>query len=218
MVFASIFSLLLLVLLISSIFFIVLSLILLRIIKSRNKKGKATKKCFPVILRIILILNIITLMIAVGVEISVLTHKDNGQIADEHLTQVIEAIENHDKEALRAMFSKQAFNEAEDLDGRIDYLFDFVKGDIESWESIVSGALDGSYNHGHIVEKVRSWYTVTTDKEKYLFFLLEYQEDTDHPENVGLYMLQVIKAEDRHTQFDGGQDTLCAGIYRPEEL
>lgn len=46
---------------------------------------------------------------------------------------------------------------------------------------------------------------------------MEYKEDTGHPENVGLYMLQVIKAEDQDTQFDGGQDILYAGIYRPEE-
>lgn len=53
--------------------------------------------------------------------------------------------------------------------------------------------------------------------QDYLFFLYEFTEDTDHPENVGLYMLQVIKAEDRETQFDGGQNILCAGIYHPED-
>lgn len=142
---------------------------------------------------------------------------DDDQKADARLEQVIEAVENHDKEALRTMFSKQALDEAEDLEGRMDYLFEFVQGDIESWESIVSGAVDGLSEHGNKVKKVRSWYTVETDKEEYLFFILEYTEDTEHPENVGLYMLQVIKAQDEDTQFDGGQDILCPGIYRPEE-
>ena len=108
-------------------------------------------------------------------------------------------------------------DEAEDLDGRMDYLYGFIQGDIESWESRVSGAVDGVNNYGHAVLKSRSWYTIKTDKEDYLFFLYEYIEDTDHPENVGLYMLQVIKAEDRETQFDGGQDILCPGIYRLAE-
>lgn len=144
-------------------------------------------------------------------------YDDSGQRADARLEQVIEAIENHDKDALRAMFSKQALDEAEDLDGRMDYLFEFVKGDIISWESIVSGAIDGSIKDGHKVVKSKSWYTVKTDQEDYIFFLLEYPIDTDHPDNVGMYMLQVIKAEDRKTQFDGGQHILCAGIYSPEE-
>lgn len=54
-------------LLISSIFFIVLSLILLKVIKNRNTKGKATNKYLRVILRIILVLNIITLIIPFAV-------------------------------------------------------------------------------------------------------------------------------------------------------
>lgn len=141
---------------------------------------------------------------------------DDSQKADARLEQVIEAVENHDKEALRTMFSKQALDEAEDLDGRMDYLFEFVQGDIKSWES-EAGGVDATKSKGHIKKKSRYWYTVKTDKEVYLFFLLEYPEDTEHPENVGLYMLQVIKAKDEDTQFDGGQDILCAGIYHPED-
>lgn len=141
---------------------------------------------------------------------------DDSQKADARLEQVIKAIENHDKDALKAMFSKQALDEAEDLDGRMDYLFEFVQGNIKSWER-EAGGVDVSKSSGHKEKKSRYWFTVKTDKEDYLFFILEYPEDTEHPENVGLYMLQVIKAEDEDTQFDGGQDILCAGIYRPEE-
>lgn len=146
-----------------------------------------------------------------------IVYSDDGQKANARLEQVIEAIENRDKNALRAMFSQQALAEAEELDERMDYLFDFIQGDIESWEEIVAGATSESIRQGNKVKKSRSWYYVDSDKEKYLFFLLEYPVDTEHPENVGLYMLQVIKAEDEDTQFDGGQDILCAGIYRPEE-
>jgi len=142
---------------------------------------------------------------------------DDGQKADARLEQVIEGIENQDKDALKAMFSEQALDEAKDFDERMDYLFEFVKGNIESWKAIVSGAVSETNHYGHKVKKSRSWYTVTTDKEEYLFFLVEYTEDTDHPENVGLYMLQVIKAEDKDAQFDGGQKILCAGIYKPDE-
>lgn len=142
---------------------------------------------------------------------------DDGQKADARLEQVVEAMEDKDKDALKTMFSEQASEEAEDFDGRMDYLFEFVQGNIESWKAIVSGAVDETNHYGHKVKKSRSWYTVTTDQEEYLFFLVEYTEDTDHPENVGLYMLQVIKAKDQDTQFDGGQNILCAGIYKPDE-
>ena len=39
-----------------------------------------------------------------------------------------------------------------------------------------------------------SFYTVNTDKQKYLFFL-ENTVDTDRHDNVGLYTLRVVKAE-----------------------
>ena len=140
---------------------------------------------------------------------------DDGKRTDLRLENVIEAINNHDKGAIQATFSKQALNEAEDLDGRMDYLFDFVQGSIKSWEPIVSGALDGYSEQGHKLKKIRSWYNVKTDKKEYLFFFYEFTEDTDNPDNIGLYMLQVIKAKDKATQFDGGQHILCAGIYHP---
>ena len=214
MVFALLFSRLLAVLFVSSIILIILSLIFLRFIKLRTKEGKTTNTYFPIVLRTILIVNIVIFTIALAVEVACLTYKDEGQIADEHLNQVIEAIENHDKDSLKSIFSKTALNEAQDLNGRMDYLFGFVQGDIKSWEMIGGGA-GGVNNYGHWLMKSRYWYNVKTDKEDYLFFLYEYTEDTDHPENVGLYMLQVIKAANRYTQFDGGQDILCAGIYHP---
>lgn len=68
-------------------------------------------------------------------------NKDNDEgKADARLEQIIEAIQSKDKDSLKTVFSKQALNEAEDLDGRMDYLFNFVQGNIKSWKTIVYGA------------------------------------------------------------------------------
>lgn len=145
-------------------------------------------------------------------------NKDNDEgKADARLEQIIKAINSRDKNFLKNMFSKQAQNEAVDLDGQMDYLLSFVQGNIESWETIVHGAAAESINSGSRIKKSSSWYYVNTDTQKYLLFFLECTVDTNHPENVGVYMLQVIKAEDKDTQFDGGgPNTRCAGIYKPD--
>lgn len=144
-------------------------------------------------------------------------YNDDNQKAEARLEQVIKAINSHDKNALKSMFSKQAVDKAEDLDGRIDYLFGFVQGDIKSWK-FEGGSAPKSNDYGHKIGISGFWYTVNTNKEEYLFYLLEYTEDTDHPENMGLYFLQVIKAKDRDTQFHGGSpETLPPGIYKPKE-
>ena len=143
-----------------------------------------------------------------------LNSDDDGRIADDKLEKIIKAINGKDKETLKSMFSEQALNEAEDIDGRMDYLFDFINETVESWEKVVHGATTESIESGNRIKKSSSWYYMDTNKQKYLIFFLECTINTKCPENVGLYMLQVIRAEDKDEQFDGGGPvTRCAGIY-----
>lgn len=150
-----------------------------------------------------------------GSRTQMLDKDDFDKIADARLEQVIEAIKNNDKDALKSMFSKQALDEAEDFDANMDYLFDFFQGEVMSWKS--NGVSeDESIDNGHNTKKIDSMYYLDTDKQKYIFYLIECIVDTDHSDNVGLYTLRVIKAENRDTQFCLYQD-MKAGIYRPEE-
>ena len=60
-------------------------------------------------------------------------------------------------------------------------------------------------------------YIVTMDEDTYIVFFIDQIVDTKNPDNVGIYMLQVIKESDREKEFDGGGDkTRCAGIYHPD--
>lgn len=153
-----------------------------------------------------------------GSRTEMLNNDNDEQKADSRLEQIILAINTKDKNSLKTIFSVKALNEAENLDEHMDYLFNFVQDNIESWEPIVHGATTESINHGNRTKKSSSWYYVNTGEQKYLFFFLECITDTDNPDNVGVYMLQVIKAEDKETQFDGGgPNTYCAGIYKPKE-
>lgn len=82
--------------------------------------------------------------------------------------------------------TKQALNEAKDLDGRMDYLFNFIEGNIESWKTIVHAATTESIDHGSRIKKSSSWHYINTDKQKYLFFFLDNIINTDNPENVAV--------------------------------
>ncbi|UOO37197.1 DUF5104 domain-containing protein [Oscillospiraceae bacterium CM] len=152
-----------------------------------------------------------------GARTHMLSIDNDGGKADARLKQIIKAINNQDKNSIKNMFSNQAKNKTEDLDGQIDYLFVFVQGKIESWETIVHGATAESINNGSRIKGSNSWYYIYTDKQKYLIFLVECTIDTDHPENVGMYVIQVMKAEDKDKYFHGGgPDTLPAGIDIPD--
>ena len=134
--------------------------------------------------------------------------------SDACFEQVVKAIQHKDKKALMSIFSKQALEQATDMDDSIEYVFALIDGDIKSWENEKWSSGD-STNNGNVVKTIRSWYTVTTDKDEYLFFMLEYVKDTGQPDNVGLYALRAIKAEDRKSQFGSWQDMAIAGIYKP---
>jgi len=78
-------------------------------------------------------------------------------------------------------------------------------------------------NYGHVIKEVSSYYFVNTNKQKYFFLLRDYPVDTDHPDNVGLYLLLVVKAEDEERIWDGNEKIIYdgnkklshAGIYLP---
>ncbi|WP_308897942.1 DUF5104 domain-containing protein [Candidatus Desulfosporosinus nitrosoreducens] len=145
-----------------------------------------------------------------------LNKESDDKKADARLEQVIVAIQNQDKNALTAMFSKQALAEAKDFDGSMNYLFELFQGKVQSKKN--DGLIvDESDNYGHSKKEVKSFYIVETDKQKYLFFLLEYTTNTDQSDNVGLYSLRVIKAEDENTQYSSWQKMKIAGIYKPKQ-
>lgn len=160
-----------------------------------------------------------------GSRTEMLNKDDDAKNAETMLAQVIEAIKNQDKDALKAMFSKQAADDVEDFDGGIAHLFGFIQGNINTWEKLDGPTVFESNDHGHKKKEVSSYYYVKTDKQKYFFLLRDYPVDTDHPDNVGLYMILVVKAEDEEKIYDGDQKILYdgnekishAGIYIPLE-
>jgi hypothetical protein len=136
--------------------------------------------------------------------------------ADARIEQILAAIKDKDREAMKALFSKQALDENNDFDNGIDYLFSFLQGDVKSWKRD-KWSSDESVRNGKKSVMLRSWYTVSTDKNKYMFFVIDFTEDTINPNNAGVYTLRVIKAEDKETQFGYWQDMKIAGIYKPKE-
>ena len=58
---------------------------------------------------------------------------DSDKKADKRMKQILETLKDEDQEALKAMFSKQALEEADDFDDNLDYLFKFLQGNVDSW-------------------------------------------------------------------------------------
>ena len=132
--------------------------------------------------------------------------------ATKRIKQIIKIINKEDKEAFKKLFSQKAIEEADGFDENLDHLFELFQGKIESWEKNSGPSVSKSSDYGHIIKNVSSYYYITTtDGQKYFFLLDDFPIDTDHPDNVGLFLLIVAKAEDSDKIFDDDQKVLYDG-------
>lgn len=158
-----------------------------------------------------------------GLRAEMLNRDNDDAKANARLEQVLEAIKKKDKENLKSMFSRQALKDADNFDSSMEDLLDFFQGKVDSWKKSSGPTVFESNDHGRKKKEVNSYYYVNTDKQKYFFLLQDYTVDTEHPDNVGLYLLLLVKAENREKIYDGDQKILYdgdkevfhAGIYLP---
>ncbi len=139
----------------------------------------------------------------------------DDELADERLEQVLEAIENQDKDALKGLFSKRALEETADFDAGAEYLFELFQGDVASWDGDI-GPVYESIELGKRTKEMTSFFDVVTDEQTYIVFLADVPVDTQNPDNAGLYALRVVKAEDEETQLTYAEDMMVPGIYMPK--
>jgi hypothetical protein len=141
--------------------------------------------------------------------------RDDDKIADIRFRKIIKVLEKKDKKELKKMFSPKALKEANNIDDGIEYIMKSYKGKMKSNDGTVTST--DSNDYGKKKGELDCMYLVTTDVDKYIVFFIDKIVDTKNHDNVGLYMLQIIKESDREKEFDwGGAKTKCAGIYRPK--
>ena len=141
----------------------------------------------------------------------------DSHIVDDRMEQLKTALNNGDKKQLKGMFSKQALSEAERFDENLEALFSLVDGEIISWERTTGPGTNENLDYGHITKTVYAYYTMDTSEQKYSVFILVHAVDTDTPDNVGLYALRVVRAEDKGKLMGYWQHMNIPGIYYPEE-
>lgn len=128
------------------------------------------------------------------------------------MEQVIAAVETKDKEALRDLFSEEALANAEGLDEQIDALFDYIQGDIESWDRVYM------YSSGISSEskmRYEAQTTVYTTGGDYLFCTVEYGRLFPPRRTIGIFWLEVRRVGTGGT--NPPWDDSRVGIYVPEE-
>ena len=132
---------------------------------------------------------------------------DGGVKADNRMEQLLSTIVDKDREALKSLFSKKVLEEFDDIDSGIDMLFEYLHGNIDSWER--DGLSGGNTRReGKITTMNRFNIIINTDKDVYEIFVMDYYTDTINPDNEGIYMLKVYKSS-----YSGEHNQSRAGIH-----
>ncbi|GHV38626.1 hypothetical protein FACS189490_00850 [Clostridia bacterium] len=122
--------------------------------------------------------------------------KPDGKILEERLLEILEALENHDADALKGMLSEQALLDAKDLDNSIVEFMDYYQGTHISYNDKATTSSARSA-FGNTKERVLSAaYTITTEVDEYRILFDDYVVYKKNPKKEGTYNVHIIRLSD----------------------
>lgn len=156
---------------------------------------------------------------------------NENQQGDARMEQIADAVNSQDADALKALFSSRALEQATDLDQRLNYFLSFFPNGGLTWERDVVGSSAKVDSHGNETELLEAHYKVSADGNEYwvLFKDFTVNESID-PQNVGLYGLGVAPWSEHpqsgpeeplfawagSIQMDGDGENGYPGVFVPE--
>lgn len=140
----------------------------------------------------------------------------DDSIIDNRFKQVVQVINNHDKNALKAMFSKQALAGDDNFDANMDKLFSLFQGKVESWERTGGPEVTDGKNDdgtGRIWKEQAATYDAKIGGANCHLSIKECDKDTKNKDNIGLISICIINAEDWKEEFNYWGDVDTSGIH-----
>ena len=108
---------------------------------------------------------------------------------DKMCQQIIEACKQQDSEKLKSLFSEESKKNIENLDTEISAFFDYLKGDIQTFEGDCASSSDS--DHGKKIIELDGMYNISTSSEKYHMNFYMYSQNDSDSKAVGLYKIEI---------------------------
>ena len=138
--------------------------------------------------------------------------KDDSSVANNKFSELIDAIQTQDINTLKSLFSKNTLKEAENLDESIRHLFDYLQGELVSYNDWAGPGVTAKNDADGYWKQYYSTYDLETTQDKYRLAMEIITVDTADADNVGIRSLYIIRFED-------DTDQNCAyrgdGAYTP---
>jgi len=122
--------------------------------------------------------------------------RNNKQIANEQLEALLEAIQSKNAQAVKELFSDNAWAESGNMEKSILVLFDYFQGELVSYKSWAGPSVHATKNHGEYWKSYDCTYDFETTQDKYRLAMEIITVDTADADNIGIRSLYIIRFED----------------------
>jgi hypothetical protein len=114
---------------------------------------------------------------------------DALQKMNARMGQIVEALNDQDPAALKAMFSPHALKQVSEIDEGLDHLLSFFPNGVDTWE-IDKFQEEGRNTSGKKTELLLAYYRLSADGSDYWFFFADFTvNDVTNSDNVGIYAM-----------------------------
>lgn len=122
--------------------------------------------------------------------------RNDKQIANEQLEALLEAIQSKNAQAVKELFSDNAWAESGNMEKSILVLFDYFQGELVSYKSWAGPSVHATKNHGEYWKSYDCTYDFETTQDKYRLAMEIITVDTADADNIGIRSLYIIRFED----------------------
>ena len=122
--------------------------------------------------------------------------RNDKQIANERFEALIDAIQTHNSDAVKAVFSNNVLREAENIDDSIQELFGYFQGNLLSYNEWAGPDVSAKKDNGNYWKSYDCTYDFETTQDKYRLAMEIITVDTTDADNVGIQSLYIIRFED----------------------
>ena len=100
-----------------------------------------------------------------------------------------EADKKQDTQKLKELFSENSRKNIKNIDVKINELFQYLKGDIQTFEGDCASSSDS--DHGKKIIELDGMYNISTSSEKYHMNFYMYSQNDSDSKAVGLYKIEI---------------------------
>lgn len=111
------------------------------------------------------------------------------------MQQIVDAVNLKDKDALCELFCSDALADAKDIEKNIDKLFEFIDGEVTSFDMDDSPVVFDNWEESGRSKKIVAWYYLTTDNGKYSVLIVDYPVNSIDESYEGLYTIGATTAD-----------------------